>query len=268
MKKQIRKYTTIITTTWQSAFEYRMRMFVWFVVEIFPIISTIFLWLGVYNYGQQLEGFSLKSLITYYILSYLIATNISAHFEEDAVEDINAGRVSQYFTRPISYKRTLILGEIGWKMIAFLIVNLPLILAILYFGKNWFLLPKISNLLLMLPFIGLGFIMDSILSLFVVIGAFYFEQAKSLSHLKWMSIEMLSGAILPLSVYPLSFQKVADFLPFRFLRFIPIEIYLDKIDYRTIPSLIVQEILWILILFAAMKLLWKKAEKKYTAVGN
>jgi ABC-2 type transport system permease protein len=43
-------------------------------------------------------------------------------------------------------------------------------------------------------------------------------------------MEVVDGAIIPLSFFPLVLQKIFSFLPFPFLIYLPIRIYLGKIS--------------------------------------
>jgi ABC-2 type transport system permease protein len=268
MRKTLRKYWHIYLIGWQSAVTYRAELYIWLFIEAIPLVVMLVLWVSVYQQGNTLTGYNLSQLLTYYLIGHLISAITEAHFELDVVDQINDGSVAQYFLKPVSFKKLMITGESSWKSFSFLFSQLPLLLAIIFLAQDWLIFPSPISSILVIIIVFFGFILDSLMSLLVIAGAFFIDEGRSLSHLKWMLTGIFSGMILPLSLYPQWLENLSRALPFQFKFAVPMEVYLGKISPIQSVQFILFEIFWIIILYFGVKLSWLVATKKFTAVGN
>jgi ABC-2 type transport system permease protein len=99
-------------------------------------------------------------------------------------------------------------------------------------------------------------------------AAFWFDQSKSLIHLKWMSEGIFGGAWLPLYFFPQWLQIFAKFTPFYYWFFFPIELVLKKLSPSEITFGLAASVAWVIILKILTTRLWHKALYKYSAVGG
>ena len=81
-------------------------------------------------------------------------------------------------------------------------------------------------------------------------------------------MEVLGGAIIPLSFFPSILHKSFLCLPFQFMIYFPMRIYLDKLS----PSQILLEFLkgggWIAGLAFLNRAIWKRGVRQYVAMGD
>ena len=80
--------------------------------------------------------------------------------------------------------------------------------------------------------------------------------------------EFFSGATFPLDILPLALQKVLYLLPFPYLIFFPIQVYLGKINGETLMGGLLVALFWVIILNFAMRWIWNKGLKVYQAFGR
>jgi ABC-2 type transport system permease protein len=81
-------------------------------------------------------------------------------------------------------------------------------------------------------------------------------------------MEVLAGAIIPLSFFPEVLQKIFLLLPFHFLIYLPMKIYLGKIPLSQIPFDLMKEAGWT-VGFALLNLLiWRRGIRQYMAMGD
>ena len=78
----------------------------------------------------------------------------------------------------------------------------------------------------------------------------------------------LSGAIIPLDLYPEALVKILNYTPFPYLSYYPIQIFMGKISSPMELSLGIAIIgIWTLALTYINHLIWKRGIKLYTAAG-
>ncbi len=75
-----------------------------------------------------------------------------------------------------------------------------------------------------------------------------------------------AGALLPLDLFPKTFQSIANLLPFRFLVFFPIQIFLEKETHPFEGFLTV--IVWIIVLYFILQFGLRRGITRYEAVGK
>lgn len=263
-----RKYIHLFKLSWEEALQYKAELFTWTLIDLLPLCSLLLLWFGVYQYGESFPGYTLDSLITYYIIGHIITKLVAAHFEEDAIHQVNDGRISKFLIIPLSYKARLFLIEVAWKVMGLILVTTPIVIGIRIFLSKYLFIPPATTIITIAILIMLGFLIDCLLSFIIVASAFYLEQARSLSHAKWIITGIFSGSMLPLSLYPQWLEKIARILPLQYLNAVPIEVYLGQKDNLAAIGEIIKASMWIAALWLIMSLMWNKAIGKYTAVGN
>lgn len=267
MKNNLKKYQEIIKISIKTSLQYRVEMFLWLIIDIIPMLSMVVLWIAVYSQSQVISGYSLEQMLSYYIIGYFVRSIISVHIEEYWVEEIRKGNISFVLLKPFSFKAFSIMEEIAWKFINIIMVTIPIII-IATQVVDIFYLPSFIQILTLLTSFLIGFAIDAIFSFFVVAGGFIFNQAHSLSHLKWMLIWILSGAMIPYELMPVWLKNISIALPFQHVYNTPLRLYLEPNTINHYLPTLAHSILWILTLYIALKIFWKYAIKNYSAVGN
>ncbi len=67
----------------------------------------------------------------------------------------------------------------------------------------------------------------------------------------------------PLAFLPFGFQIAADYLPFKYLAFVPAQIFVGQIALTEIPKIFAVGLLWIVILAALTQVIWYRGLKRY-----
>lgn len=86
--------------------------------------------------------------------------------------------------------------------------------------------------------------------------------------LRKATIQIFSGIIAPISLYPLWFQNLSKFLPFKELIYTPINIWLGQLSYSEIFFVVIKQIIWGVILYVVAKLFFRHAVKNLTINGG
>jgi ABC-2 type transport system permease protein len=81
-------------------------------------------------------------------------------------------------------------------------------------------------------------------------------------------MEVVGGAIIPLSFFPQILQKIFMLLPFPFLIYLPMRIYLGKIHVSQVHLELLKEGGWILGFALLNVIIWRKGIRQYVAMGD
>lgn len=79
---------------------------------------------------------------------------------------------------------------------------------------------------------------------------------------------ILSGRLVPLSLMPEWVQRLANWFPFKWTFEFPIEAMIGRLGWNQIWIGLLAQLGWILGLGVAIKLVWGRAIRRYTAVGG
>jgi ABC-2 type transport system permease protein len=81
-------------------------------------------------------------------------------------------------------------------------------------------------------------------------------------------VEFLSGALFPMDVLPHVIQSFVMSLPFPYLIYFPIQVYLGKITGIPLVYGILTSLFWVIALGFLMKYIWARGLKAYESIGR
>jgi ABC-2 type transport system permease protein len=80
--------------------------------------------------------------------------------------------------------------------------------------------------------------------------------------------DIMSGAVIPLVLFPQWFVNIANLLPFQAIFNIPLSIYIGRITGINVFFSYAQQIFWIFVLGSLSYVAWKRVEKKIVVQGG
>ena len=84
---------------------------------------------------------------------------------------------------------------------------------------------------------------------------------------RWAS-DLLSGQILPLSLFPGVFGRIVEHTPFAAIYSVPLEIYIGQIGpAQYLPALLTQ-LAWLVLFAIAGVFVWRSAERRVVVQGG
>jgi ABC-2 type transport system permease protein len=190
---------------------------------------------------------------------------IYAHVDRWLGREIESGGLAKDLVRPEQFYWSKLFSSIGLELSNLLLVVAPsIILGVLFFGFKFY--SYLFTILSVISFV-LAFLLNYSFSLLYGLIAFKVIKYGQLSWLKNMIVNFFSGGMLSLSLFPMLFQRVMEYLPFQHMLYTPIRIFIGSYDLVKSLLFILIQALWIIILFALMKYSWHKAVKGFSGVG-
>lgn len=262
----ISKYIKLFNVALEEAINYRAEMLLWSVINGIPILTMIIIWINVVGPEDSIKGYTQAGFLTYYISGYIFSEISSAHFDQNTVNKINTGRFSQWLLKPLNLKTSFIVREISWRVLTFITLVIPVILISQLIIPGILQMPSLILLITLVPVLVLAYLIESLLNHLVVSFGFIFEQARSLTHARWMFSWLFSGSMIPPELMPAGLSQALHMLPFKFNYYVPVQIYTGSITH--VFPLLIQAGVWIIILTILVNVLWSRNLRHYTSVGN
>jgi ABC-2 type transport system permease protein len=125
----------------------------------------------------------------------------------------------------------------------------------------------VRSVLLALPALVLGFLMAFLLDALVTLMAFWTTRVFAFNELVFAVAKLFNGQFVPLRLLPLWMQGIARVLPFQLWGSFPALLLLNKLSPEEMWTNFALQLVWLVILFVAFRLVWTRALRRFSAVG-
>jgi len=236
-------------------------------MHLIGFISIFYLWTAIFHSTNSTLPYTLPEIITYYILAGIIAQLTESHFEHEINNDVRQGTLNNHILKPFSYIQLNIMRSVGWHSIQVIIAGL-VYAVIIFFLRDFFIINtniiQIEAIIIMMILASLFFVTISLL-----LGSlsFWMINASPLFNIREVLITFMTGALVPINFFPETIQHIFSLLPFQYLVFTPVNIYLGKLSNGEIFKAISILLFWTVVNGSIAIFVWKKGLTKYEGVG-
>ncbi|WP_394679514.1 ABC transporter permease [uncultured Exiguobacterium sp.] len=263
---KIRKYTALM----RSQIKVDLAYTAWYWASMFSVTMRLFIlyffWQAVYANKTDVSGISLSTMLTYAVLATMI-DQFRGGAGRDLARMIKQGAIAIELLRPYHLLDKLLAQDIGSKVSILFRSILPLVLvSILFIGVD-----RPQSWLAGIAFVGsvlCAVLLATLIDLLVGIFAFYTVNIWGLSVLQDAVITIMSGAIVPLTLFPDWFQTISLYLPFASLVYVPVAIYTGEIAASGILQALLVQIGWMIGFFVILRITFALAIRKVTVFGG
>jgi ABC-2 type transport system permease protein len=124
------------------------------------------------------------------------------------------------------------------------------------------------SLLALVPALVLAFLIRYTLMYALAVTAFWTTRVTALFEV-WYAVEFFtSGRVAPLSVLPQWAQNIAGALPFQWMFYFPLELFLGRLTQAEALHGFLMQGLWLAAVILLMRVVWRAAIRQYGAVGG
>lgn len=262
----MRKYWTVFWVNWQNALQYRGPTFIYILGNILRIVVLLYLWNAIYRGDGHLGGYTLPDLITYYLLQLMINSLVLSYVSWEIVDQIREGTFANFLVRPVNYLHYWFTLNLSWKLFEGLMIFV--VGGLLSFALIGYVAfpTRFSSVLFFLLALLLAGLLAFEFDFAIGLLAFWLTQANAFKYMLQYIIFFFAGALLPLDLFPQAFQSVAKALPFRYLVFFPIQIFLEK-EPHPVEGLLAA-LAWVVVLYFFLQFALRRGIARYEAVGQ
>lgn len=247
---------------------YRSNIYLNFLFGCVPLVFSVLLWKAIYGTNTDvIGGYSYRQMITYYVIVFLLSHIINVRDNTVKMSEmIQNGNIHNYMLKPIGFFSLNFKLYQAEKLVYFLNIFVPYAAFCLLIRQYIFV--NMNCIPFFILSVCLAFILKYIICSILGLLTTWIEEISGLLDF-WDNIEnFLSGGLLPLSILPASLYRVVSFLPFKYFLFVPIDIYMGKMQGSEIIGALAIQAAWIVILGLLLHIIKLKAYRKYSGYGT
>jgi ABC-2 type transport system permease protein len=264
--KLLQKYGWIAWTSARSHLAYLAEAIARTLFLVVILYIFLQLWRVTYSetQAQQLGGFTLAQMLWY--LSVTESMAISApRVAQEVDRDVRTGALAVQLIRPISYPMYRLWSSLGERCVRFgLNFAVSAALAFLFVGA----IPmSFAGFLLFLLVLPIAFILDFVVMFLIGLAAFWLEDTTGLMLIYSRLLWLLGGLLIPLELFPESWQPILQNLPFATIIYGPARLFIHPTLNDAIALLLRQGIA-LLILALSVQWIYRIAIQRIHANGG
>jgi len=246
---------------------YRARILIWMFTDSSQFFLFPFLWMAIFAQTTLPNGYSLRGLVTYYVVLAVVSTGFISHCSRHIRTEIIDGMVSRRLVVPLPYFLVIGMAEISYKYISASISGLSIFLLYI-FARDFFIFPTSFAQWLMFVFsLGITFIISHLFQYLIGLNTFWWEDINALQTTEEIINAIFSGRLAPLTFFTMSIQQLADYLPFKYVAYVPAQIFIGNIGVDQWWPVFAPAFVWILGLSLLIMLVWYRGLRRHEGFG-
>jgi ABC-2 type transport system permease protein len=260
-------YIEMIRIRFLMMLAYRVNYYSGIIIYAINIGAYYFLWAAIYGDRESLGGLSTTQMTTYIAVSWMARAFYFNNIDREMALEIKEGRVAIELLRPYHYLMMKTMQGLGEGIFRFFFFSLPgMLLVALIFPIQ--LPTDSSTVMIYLVSIGMAFIINTQINLITGILTFFFFNNDGLMQTKRVVVDLFSGLLIPIMLFPSWAASLLSYLPFQAISYVPAMIFTGGIKGEEAIEAIMIQALWFIILLLPIQLLWMQAKKSLIIQGG
>lgn len=263
------KYLALIKISFKRINEFKFDFIMRYLEIPMYLIIVYFLWQLIFKFSGKTElgGMEFPIFFVYMVLARFIFISFPfAETSEEIEEIIKSGKLTAIITRPVTFQKyvffklnfnTLVDGILGISL--FLLVSLAL---------GWYVLDDpIYWILFMASFI-LAICLNYFFYYTIGLFSFWADEIYGITQATRSIRMFFSGELIPVTMFPDTLLTVASLLPFKYMLFNPVYIYLKKYPVPQALRQLGFQLVWTIVFFILARVIYKKGLEWYNSYGG
>lgn len=263
----MKKYWAIFKVSWSQMFAYRLNFILGRFRSIVVLVMLYYVWHSLAGEKGSFASYSELELITYVFIVNILRSVIFGTQSRELAQEINSGMFSKYLTMPLNIFWYNFFREAAQRIVNLISAIVEVFIFTLIIKADLFWQSGLMNWGLFMLSLIFALFIYYLLSFIVSMLAFWSREAMGPRFLFEWTLEFMSGIYFPLNILSTLWFSILIRLPFFYLIFFPISIYLGTYDTGFIIRAFVQQLFWLLILSALAKVIWERGLRKYSGEG-
>jgi ABC-2 type transport system permease protein len=209
-------------------------------------------------------------LRTYALLAALLNVTLATYHMGFIADEIVHGDLASFLLRPINYLGYWLSRATAVRFVhlIFGVAELAL-LRVLFSERSFFVQTEWKPIVQALAlFIGSIAIMQ-VIDFLAGVVAFWAGRSYGFRFgVEGIIVPLLSGAFVPLDLFPEWTQRILNLTPFPSLVFGPLKAYLGDLPGELFWRALATQAVWLIVLGGLLAIMWRRGVKSYEATGN
>jgi len=267
LERLARLYWAFARVGFVNTLAFRLR-FITGIVTYFIYVSVYyFIWKAIYAHSASIEGFDFAHLLTYVGVGWIIRSFYFNNIDQDIAYLVLEGRLAMDLIKPVNIQLMHVSRAAGESVFRLALLTVPTALVLFWVYP---LRPpaSIGSAGAFLASVGLSFLIVAAINFAVGTFALRLQSILGLMRAKFFLLELFSGLLLPITFFPPWAQKIMGVMPFQYISYVPMLIYLGKLHGGSLARAIGVQVFWVISLLAIGEGLWRWSSRKVTIQGG
>ena len=263
----LRIYQRMWQVNWAEQWQYRANLVMYLFYWIVQPIVYIAVWTSIADAQGSVKGLTANDFIVYYLTMLIVDQMTSETVFYNFGWKIQEGTLSGELIRPVHPILTnALMNTLAFKALTTLVlipiwITLSLLFKPVFDSVTW------TNLLLTIPALVIGFIVNFLITSSITCIAFWTQRVWSLYRLYGIPVALFSGQFVPLQLMPKAIQDIAAYSPFPLFKYFPTQLILGNLSLEEIIRGYAVGLVWIVLAYLLFRFIWKRGLKQFSAVG-
>lgn len=267
LAQQCRVYLEFARMGFIDTLAYRLRYYTGIVTYFIYVSVYYFIWRAIFANSSHIEGFDFAQILTYISIGWIIRSFYYNNIDQELATQVTEGSLVVNLIKPVNVQFLMIARALGESVFRLALLTVPttVVLFLVYPVRRPASLGHFA-----------AFLVSSILSFFIVAGinfavgtlAIRLKSILGLLRAKYFLLELFSGLLLPISFFPPIFQRMLAAMPFQYISYIPVLLYLGKISGVKIFEQLALQLFWVVAMLALGHVMWRWSSRKITIQGG
>lgn len=227
----------------------------------FKYILLIFLWKSIFNQMPEIKGWDFEDFLIYILFSVFLSSLVSYPNIYFISLDIKTGNIINNLIKPSNYPKQIIFKNIG-----IVLANIAVIAPIVAVFAIKLNVHININLLYFLISAILGIVLYIMFDCLLGLLTFWTENSWGISLFKHAILQLFTGGLFPLNLFPEKIYKIVMLTPFPNMLYKPVY-YLLGYSENLFKDLFVQ-VLWIVIFLFLLNQIYNKSKREVLINGG
>lgn len=260
-------YFDFIRIRFLTMLAYRVNYYSGILIYTLNIGVNYFTWKAIYGGGEALGGFTGAQMTTYVAVSWMARAFYFNNLDREISTDIRDGSIAIQFIRPYNYVLVKMMQGLGEGMFRFMMLMIPgMVIAILLFPVQ---LPTglsaWAGFLVMLFF---SFLISSQINIITGLSAFFVENNEGMMRMKRVVVDLFSGLIVPISLFPDWLSGILKVLPFQAITYLPGSVFTGRVQGVGIWNVLGIQVIWFVVLLVPIVWLYHASRRRLFVQGG
>ncbi|WP_202079703.1 ABC transporter permease [Caldalkalibacillus salinus] len=262
-----RMYVEMIRIRFLMMLAYRVNYYSGIIIYAINIGAYYFLWMAIYGQQESLGGLSPTQMTTYIAVAWMARAFYFNNIDREMALEIKEGRVAIELIRPYHYLMMKMMQALGEGIFRFSFFSIPGMVVVSFIFP--IVLPmEASTFALYLLSLTLAFVINTQINLITGVLTFFFFNNDGLMQTKRVVVDLFSGLLIPIALYPEWAIKILEYLPFQAIAYLPAMIFTGGVSGNEIYQALFLQLFWVVVLIVPIQLLWKKAKQSMIIQGG
>ena len=265
---RLRNYVDYSRIGFVNILAFRLRYYTGIVTYLINVTVYYFIWKALYAGDPDFaRGFTFEDMVTYVAVGWVIRSVYFNNIDQNMAADVLEGKIALSLLKPVSVQ-TMYLGRaFGEATFRLILLTTPaaIVIALIFpvqppAGAGSFAVFLLSLVMSVLLFGAINFI----------VGCFAIRMKSILGLLraKFFVQELLSGLLVPMTMFPEPARTIVAYLPFQHIAYTPLRIYLGKAADTELAGLLLLQAFWVTALMVFGAWFWNIMVRKVTIHGG